>query len=466
MKKNFTLKKSLLVAALAFVSVGAQAQSTYKYVPLWGEFKAYPAEGGMVSATIAKSPNAEALQGSNFGEAASIINVKFAARFMAKYASNYANATVTAVPSEGWNFAGFAEQKYVDGEPVVPTEAQYTDSPKGLRVTSQTYSKDNLFDTAEEALASLPDEPDNVYYALFTRVTVGLDYLNKQLGTVEIDKSVNDIGTEVTITATPNQEKKAQFAYWIEESTGNKITKNPYTFTVSGADNYTPVFTSDNFFAVEFPAEGGYIEWYKPENLVWFPETVKRVNFMEENLKKIGTEAYFEIENYTKAIPAKTATYFYGEGTQYFLDDPDDKTSSQGYMGTPSEFWSGEEGVKLDTMKVSIEIDWDIEVFGDVSGYLFDQESKTFKRITDGMVPANRVFLAIPKYILDQIEEGFVPDVIYLSEEAAEAAGVDGVQVDKPVKNGKIYTIDGKQVASPKQNGVYIYDGKKLIFRK
>ena len=460
MKKNFTLRKSLLVAALALVSVGAQAID-WKYVPLWGQFKAYPENGGKVSAKV---PGTAAVpEGSNFGEPATLIDVKFVPQTLSYV---YANATVTAAPNEGWKFAGFAEQKYVDDEPVIPTEAEITDNPKGLKVTSQVYSKETLFTTAEDALANFPKEPDNVYYALFTRVTVGLDYLNEQLGTVSIDKAVNDVGTEVTITATPNEDKKAKFAYWIEESTGNKITENPYKFTVSGADNYTPVFDSDNFFAVEFPAEGGYVEWYKPENLVWFPATVKRVNFMEENLKKTGTEAYFETENYTKAIPAKTATYFYGEGTQYFLDDPDDKTSSQSYMSTPSEFWSGDEGVKLDTMKVSIEVDWITEEYGDVSGYLFDKESNTFKRITDGMVPANRVFLAIPKYILDKIEEGFVPDVIYLSEEEAEAASVDGVQVDKSVKNGKIYTLDGKQVTSPKQKGVYIYDGKKLIFRK
>ena len=48
MKKNFTLKKSLLVAALAFVAVGAQAQ--FFHVPLWGQLKAYPENGGKVYA--------------------------------------------------------------------------------------------------------------------------------------------------------------------------------------------------------------------------------------------------------------------------------------------------------------------------------------------------------------------------------------------------------------------------------
>jgi hypothetical protein len=468
MKKNFTLKKSLLVAAMVFMSLGAQAQLNWKYVPLWGQFKAYPADGGKVSATIAKSPNAEAPEGSNFGEPASLIDVKFASRTLS---SVYANVTTTAVPNEGWKFAGFAEQKYEDGDPVLPTVPETTDNPKGLRVTSQLYSKDDLTDTAEEAFAKFPAEPDNVYYALFTRVTVGLDYLSELLGTVEIDKTVNDVGQQVTITATPKEEMKAQFAYWVEESTGNKITENPYTFTVSGADHYSPVFTSDNFFTIDFPEEGGYKEFYA-ENVVYFPEDIKRMDFFSNELKKTGEQAYFNVQNYTKAVPATNPTYFYGKGTQTFLNDPNDRDPNQFLMHSyPLEQWSGEEGVELTTYTITVKIPIGFyeekdSVVGDVNAYLLNAEKNVFERVTEAKVPAKRVFLAIPKFYLDQVEEGFVPDMIYLTEEEAEAAGVNGVQVDKPMKNGKIYTLDGKQVASPKQKGVYIYDGKKLIFRK
>ena len=76
------------------------------------------------------------------------------------------------------------------------------------------------------------------------------------------------------------------------------------------------------------------------------------------------------------------------------------------------------------------------------------------------------MFLAIPKQLLDGLEEGFVPDVIYLSEEGGDIDGIGNMNVKPTVKNGKTYTIDGRQVAEPNQNGIYIYDGKKLIFRK
>lgn len=460
MKKIFTLKKSLFVAAMLLMAAGARAQISFKYIPIWGQLRAHPISGGKVYAEMVS--NGSAPEGNNYGTPAAVVDVKFAFRNLASF--KYGNFRAVAVPNEAWQFAGFATQQYVDGDPVVPTKAEWADNNRSIRVTSQAYGSSD-FDTPEDAFKNFPDEPDEVFYALFTRVTVGIDYFNEQLGSVEIDRFINDVGQKVTLTATPKEGKKATFSHWVEKSTGNKITQNPYSFDVASADHYTAVFTSENLVALEFPEEGGIIEFYKEENLIWFPETVKRMNFMEENLKKTGTQAYFEIENYTKTVPAKTATYLYGEGTQYLLDDPDDKTSSQMYMATPSEFWSGDKGVKLDTMKVAVD-DWgDITEYDNVSGYLYDKESNTFKRIEDGMVPAGRVFLAIPKYFLDQLEEGYVPDVIYLTEEEAEAASIDGVQADNAVKNGKVYTIDGKQVAAPKQKGVYIYDGKKLIVR-
>lgn len=469
MKKNFTLKKSLLVAALAFVAVGAQAQEEpeYKYIPLWGQLKAHPENAGKVYAGMTSSGVDP--EGNDYAEPAPVKDVKFAARWT--LSMNTGTFYGYAVPNEGWNVAGFAPQDYVDGEPVVPTKVKWTTNPRSLSLTSQVYTRNQMLETKEEAFTKFPAEPDGVYYALFTRVTVGIDYFNEELGTVKIDKVLNDIGTEVTITATAYEDKKAKFAYWVEENTGNKIEDNPYTFTVSGAAHYTPVFTSDNFFAVEFPEEGGYVEYYKEENLAYFPKTVQRVNCLKEDLKKSGKNVYLEVENYAEAIPAMTPTYFYGKGTQYFLDDPADKTSTMFYYGIPLEQWSGADGVEISTIELTIKVPINDKeekdsIVGNVSAYLLNAEKEVFERVTEAKVPVNRVFLAIPQYFLDQVEEGFVPDVIYLSEEDAEAASVDGVQVDKSVKNGKTYTLDGKQVAAPKQNGIYIYDGKKLIFRK
>lgn len=462
MKKNFTLKKSLLMALLSLTSVGAQAQ--LKYVPLYGQLKAYPISGGKVYAEM--SGLGTAPEGNDYAEPATIKNVKFAC----KGVSPKGNYKAYAVPNEAWKFAGFATQKYKDGDPVIPTEVEWPDNPKTLNLESQGYTKEDMTATPEEAFDIFPETPDEVHYALFTRVTVSVDapyYL--KFGSVNIDKLVNDVGQKVTITAVPNEETKATFSHWIEESTGNKITENPYTFNVAIADNYKAVFASENIFTIDFPEEGGYVEFYK-ENEVYFLETVEHPIFMKDNVKKYDKENGFfnEVDKYRTFISAQTPTYFYGKGTQYLLDDP--KSIKPGnHEGL--EKWSGEDGIELSTYTIKIDIGdyWNPKdsVVGDVNAYLLNAEMNVFERITGGAsVPANRVFLAIPQYFLDQIEEGFVPDLIYLSEEDAEAASVDGVHADKPVKNGKIFTLDGKQVTSPKQKGVYIYDGKKLIFRK
>lgn len=458
MKKNFTFKKSLLVATMVFAAVTVQAQ---KYTPLWGQLKAYPAEAGKVYAEM--SALGVAPTNANYAEPTDVVDVKFAFPY-----TNKGNYKGYAVPNEGWRFAGFATQKYEDGEPVMPTEVEWTENPRVLPVTSQKYSKAEF--TMEAALANLPDDIDEVHYALFAHVTVNVEapYYVK-LGSATIDKVVNDIGEEITITAVPNGDVNAKFSHWVEESTGKEITENPYTFTVSGADNYKAVFTSDNVFAIDFPEEGGYVEFYK-ENEVYFPETVEHPIFMKDNVKKYDGESGFfdEVETYGSYIALKIPTIFYGKGTQYLLDYPM-STWTENHNGL--EQWSGEEGVELTTYTITVKIPVGFyeekdSVVGDVNAYLLNAEKNVFERVTEAKVPANRVFLAIPQYYLDEIEEGFLPDVIYLSEEDAEAAGVDGVQVDKPVKNGKTYTLDGKQVASPKQKGVYIYDGKKVIYRK
>lgn len=463
MKKFFTFKKSLFVAAMLLMAVGVQAQ--LKYVPLYGQLKAYPVGAGKVYAEM--SGLGVAPEGANYAEPADEVNVKFACRGVQPN-GNYKGY---AVPNEGWVLAGFATQKYEDGEPMIPTEVEWTDNPRTLKLTSQVYAKADMTSTPEEAFQMFPNDPDEVHYALFTRVTVGIDAFNSNLGSVAIDKAVNDVGTEITLTATPDYTKKASFLHWVEKSTGNKITQNPYTVTVKGAEHYEAVFTSENLFAVEFPAEGGYVEYYKEENLAYFPSTVLRVNCMNEDLKKKDEVGYLEIENYKEAIPAMTPTYFYGQGTQYFLDDPSDKTSTMFYFGTPLEKWSGDDGIELSTYTITIKIpvsfyeDKD-SVVADINGYLLDTEKNVFERVASGFVPANRVFLAIPVFFLDQIEEGFIPDFIYLSEEDAQVDGIDNVTEKNAAKNGKIFTLDGKQVTSPKQKGVYIYDGKKLIFRK
>lgn len=92
-----------------------------------------------------------------------------------------------------------------------------------------------------------PETPNERCYALFARVKVE----NSAGGKAKIENHsdeqsdiTNDIGDEICITATANDEEHP-FQYWIEQSTGRNITENPYTFIVTHQDAYTPYFGID-----------------------------------------------------------------------------------------------------------------------------------------------------------------------------------------------------------------------------
>ncbi|MBR1469621.1 MAG: hypothetical protein IJ605_05885 [Prevotella sp.] len=467
MKKIFT-PKSLLVAAFALL-MSADVFAGTKYTPVYGQVLAYPTGAGKVYGLM-NSTNATPDESTNYSEPSDVIDVKFV----------YKGATPTgwfdghAVAEEGWVFAGFAEEKYVDGEPVLPEEVEDTDNPANLRVRSAVYTTSNMFSSLEEAQdAGFPEQPDVVYYALFTHVTPRISEINSRLGAVSIDKTVNYVGQEVTITAEVDpaaENYNTTFSHWVEKSTGKVITENPYTFTVEKADEYEAVFNSDLLFEVEFPEDGGYVEWYH-DCQAYFPTAVEQRNFLQGYLKKNEDRTYFDIEYTASYIEAKTAGYLYGKGKQTFMEDPTEtEPSGFNFYGSPFEDWSGEEGVMVDTLTHVITIGSGLSAeevpVGDITAYLFDEPNNCFNRVEDGFVPANRVFLAIPQQIFDELEEGFVPDVIYLTAEEEEIDGIGGVKVGSAVKNGNTYTIDGRMVSKPNQKGVYIYDGKKLILRK
>lgn len=88
--------------------------------------------------------------------------------------------------------------------------------------------------------------PCEYCWAIFARVIVKNANGGKATIANHSDKQsddANDIGDEVCITAVANSEDNP-FQYWIEESTGRHIVENPYTFTVTHQDAYTPYFGS------------------------------------------------------------------------------------------------------------------------------------------------------------------------------------------------------------------------------
>ena len=65
--------------------------------------------------------------------------------------------------------------------------------------------------------------PTAQFYALFTHVKPTIAIGQSPLGTVSISKVCNEIGDDVTLTATPDESKNATFDYWVNMNTQEKI---------------------------------------------------------------------------------------------------------------------------------------------------------------------------------------------------------------------------------------------------
>ena len=129
-----------------------------------------------------------------------------------------------------------------------PRKIQY-DLSHGPMYFNDTWDHIGVFPKEDDQLIeSYPfiftSTPSEYCWALFARVIVK----DGNGGTAKIANHsdeqsdiTNDIGDEICITAVTS-DKDITFQYWIEESTGRHITENPYTFTVTHQDTYTPHF--------------------------------------------------------------------------------------------------------------------------------------------------------------------------------------------------------------------------------
>ena len=98
--------------------------------------------------------------------------------------------------------------------------------------------------------------------------------------------------------------------------------------------------------------------------------------------------------------------------------------------------------------------------------YLFDTEASSFKLSKEENIAAKTVYMAIPKFIIsDSLSLSAAPEEIFMTASSQET-GIKAVSNGAATVNGKYYTIDGRLVAAPEQNGIYIRNGKKVIYRK
>ena len=447
MKKIFTClsnhKKMLLVAVVSLMAFGHASASSY-YYNHYVVLNTYPTGKGKVYAEIPQE--GVKAEDANFETPAESVEVKYN-----YYSSSSSSFNAIAVPEDGWIVAGYTYgTKNEDGTFTARTDTLITaDNPANLSSTSVSYSENSL----EEALSIFPLEADTAFYAVFTHVSPRVGNGQESFGKVKIDKISNDVGDKVTLTATPDS--IATFAYWVEKSTGKQIKDNPLTIDVTKAEEYYAYFESDLMETVTFPEGGGYLPYYTP-CYVYYPNkydfTV--MVFDTDSPQKFQMDGKDAIAAVPTAVNYYGGQYagvqlLYGEGTYSFKKY---LTNTNPSSITNFLRWSGDEGVKTDTLPAGHHY------------YTFDVNTELFN-IVGADIAAKQVYMAMPDSCVEKLTPGSFPNVIYTKTDGSQT-GIATIKAGETVKNKGIYTLNGRKVDAMEQKGVYIYDGKKILYRK
>ena len=464
MRKNFTFLKSasIKLGALALVflaSTGIANAGETKWGDYYATLSAYPTGAGLVYAEVPESYVTESEDEmsdlfTDMKTPAESVDVKFMYNDVSTYTPFYPHA----VPSEGWIFAGFSKAKVVrdevEGEDVfVFNDSIYdTDNP-----SSNTYL-DAAFSDADQtiALTSFPMAPTAQFYALFTHVKPTIAIGQSPLGTVSISKVCNEIGDDVTLTATPDESKNATFDYWVNMNTQEKIAQNPLEVkNIQESAVYEAHFKSDKAITMEFPEEGGYKIVYFDKGYVMPATNVVDNTFdfwdiSTNNLKVTEDSSAYYIQpgDLRNWLYPGNPHILYGKGLMTFVENDEMQKSNSNELE-----WSGDNGVNVADLSL------------DKKYYSVNLEKKQFELLADDAVIAPKTaYFAMPVecYTAHNVEKA--PSIVYWYKPET-STGIEEIQQETAtVGNAKgIYSIDGKKMNAIPAKGLYIVNGKKVI---
>ena len=464
MRKNFTFLKSasIKLGALALVflaSTGIANAGETKWGDYYATLSAYPTGAGLVYAEVPESYVTESEDEmsdlfTDMKTPAESVDVKF-------MYNNYDTKTYFyphAVPSEGWIVAGFSQAKVVrdevEGEDVfVFNDSIYdTDNP-----SSNTYLE-AAFSDADQTIAftSFPMAPTAQFYALFTHVKPTIAIGQSPLGTVSISKVCNEIGDDVTLTATPDESKNATFDYWVNMNTQEKIAQNPLEVkNIQESAVYEAHFKSDKAITMEFPEEGGYKIVYFDKGYVMPTTNVVDNTFdfwgiSTNNLKVTEDSSAYYIQpgDLRNWLYPGNPHILYGKGLMTFVENDEMQKSNSNELE-----WSGDNGVNVADLSL------------DKKYYSVNLEKKQFELLADDAVIAPKTaYFAMPVecYTAHNVEKA--PSIVYWYKPET-STGIEEIQQETAtVGNAKgIYSIDGKKMNAIPAKGLYIVNGKKVI---
>ena len=464
MRKNFTFLKSasIKLGALALVflaSTGIANAGETKWGDYYATLSAYPTGAGLVYAEVPESSVTESEDEmsdlfTDMKTPAESVDVKFMYNDVSTYTPFYPHA----VPSEGWIFAGFSKAKVVrdevEGEDVfVFNDSIYdTDNP-----SSNTYLEAAFSDADQTiALTSFPMAPTAQFYALFTHVKPTIAIGQSPLGTVSISKVCNEIGDDVTLTATPDESKNATFDYWVNMNTQEKIAQNPLEVkNIQESAVYEAHFKSDKAITMEFPEEGGYKIVYFDKGYVMPATNVVDNTFdfwdiSTNNLKVTEDSSAYYIQpgDLRNWLYPGNPHILYGKGLMTFVENDEMQKSNSNELE-----WSGDNGVNVADLSL------------DKKYYSVNLEKKQFELLADDAVIAPKTaYFAMPVecYTAHNVEKA--PSIVYWYKPET-STGIEEIKPETAtVGNAKgIYSIDGKKMNAIPAKGLYIVNGKKVI---
>lgn len=429
--------KMAMIAMLAFVATDAMAGSYY--YAMHTLVTSHPTGKGLVYSSFDYTPEED------------VADELFKPESELQEAPSSLGIYIYNKPAEGYRFAGYSKATFNEmGEPV------FNDSV----VTTSSYlelDNESTFDDQATAEAAIPLDPNNVIYALFARVTAEVAPELTRMGSVKIDKVVNEVGDKVTMTATTAYDPTAKFAYWVKESTGEKLTANPLTVDVTGTDNYVAYFESELIVKLDFTGKK-CIEWYNPRTL-YLGDSIKNYGFNADyyladsvNVEAGRRLSYFDVFDGGYQIMDHNAALLFGKGEQIAVLDTAAAYYDETQSGHVLRYALGE--MKVDTMAA------------DCKYYTVDYNNRLLTlKDNDAIIPQGEIYAAVPVSML--MPEAEAPKYIFWSLEEALAddpTGITNTMMEVRKSDDGIYTIGGVPATSLVKGQLYIKNNQVIRY--